>query len=49
LTSIISKFIKSILIFNLQPLLKEREVLRTSVQNADIMEEVKEEMYKKIG
>ena len=49
LTSIISKFIRSFLNFNLQPLLKEREDLRSSVQNADIIEEVKEEKYKKIG
>jgi hypothetical protein len=46
LTSIISKLIRSFLNFDLQPLLKEREDLRTKVQQADMKSDAKDVIFK---
>ena len=46
LTSIISKLIRSFLNFDLQPLLKEREDLRTKVQQADLKSDAKDVIFK---
>lgn len=48
LTSIISKLIRSFLNSHLQPLLQEREQLRTIVQKPNSNKDEKEEMFKKI-
>jgi hypothetical protein len=49
LTSIISKLIRSFLNFDLQPLLKEREDLRTKVQQADLKSDAKDVIFKQIA
>jgi hypothetical protein len=48
LTSVISKFIRSLLNLHLQPLLVEREKLRSEIQNLKADDTGKDEMLQKV-